>query len=214
MSKTKNNYHKMLGLVFVVLVFAAVVCLLYLWQVSRIEISGFPTNLEHEKKITYANQDYGLQFEYSNRYQLDTSGAQPNYFSSGGKSIVSVSIPASAYPQTNFGSAKVTIAAKDESTQNECRTYMTGAGTTKRIGSTLKIESGTYYMDSFMGAAAGTAYRTEVYRVLQDKRCFEVNLTVGIASIGNFEQGSVEKVVEADVWNALYVILVNLKLNN
>jgi hypothetical protein len=210
--KQKNNFQQILGVSFLVLVFAAIVSVVYWWQSSH----GFnmqPTYHPSQQKITYHNPQYNFDLTYPKSYTIDDTGSQENYFKSGGKTLTTISIPRETFPNTNLTEANITWAVKEKSTAKDCAIYVTSGGETKTMKNTVKLESYTYYTADFTGAAAGTAYQTKIYRALSHGTCYEANLTVGIANIGNYPPGTVSEVTEADVWNSLSCILVSFKLN-
>ncbi len=210
--KPKNNFQKVLGIAFLVVVFAAIVSVIYWWQTNR----GFnmqPTYHPGQQKTTYHNEQYNFDLSYPKSYSIDNSGSQENYFKTGGRTLTTISIPKDTFPNTNLTEANITYAVKEKSSVKDCAIYMTGGGETKTMKSTVKLEGYTYYTADFTGAAAGTAYHTKIYRALHNGVCFEANLTVGIANIGNYPPGTVSEVTEADVWNTLSSILLSFKLN-
>ncbi len=209
--KPKNNYQKVLGVTFLVLVFATILSLLYLWQVYR-NPGVRPSYNIVSQKVTYHNDRYNFDVPYFKSYQLDTTGTQSNYFKSDGVTLASISIPKEIFPNTNYSSGQITYAVKEKTSLADCQTYVTGSGT-KRITKTLALGDNTYYVDSFMGAAAGTRHSSMIYRLHKDGNCYGVNITVGISSIQNYEPGTVSEVVEADAWNYLSSILAKTKIN-
>jgi hypothetical protein len=207
--KTKNNYHQVLGISFIVVVFATVVSLVYLWQVIRAPITHPNYNIQSQK-VKYHDTAYNFDLKYPKSYVLDTDGTQQNYFRTGAKTIASISVPQTVFPKTNFGSAQITFAAKEKSTTAACQTYFDG-NTVKKMTKTVVLEKNKYFTDSFKEGAAGTTYETKIYHLLHNDVCFEASVTVGIANIGNYEPGSVSAVVEADIWNTLSCVLVSFK---
>src|SRR5258708_2118728 len=202
---------KFLGKVFLLMVFAAVVSVGYYVQVLKQPLPFFPTHIPQPPKneastFTYKNDQNLFEVKYSKLYQLSTQNFQPNYFKTGGQSLASISIPQSAYPKTNFGSASTGFAVKEKSTAVDCSTYITSASTTKKMTKSITLNSRQFFTDEFSGAAAGTKYDTKLYRILRDSTCYEINLTAGIANIGNFEQGAVTELTLADVMPRLEAI--------
>ncbi len=203
--------NKTLGIIFLVVLFAAVVSVIYYWQVANQPALTMPSN-DEPQKVTYNNQQYNFEVKYYKTFPLDTSGIQTNYFDKSGVTLASISIPRGRYDTTNFSSAQVTFASKPNTTESDCQTYTSGVGS-KKLAKTAVLDAGTFYMDEMVGAAAGTTYTTKIYRILRDSGCFEANLTVGISNIGNYEPGSVMEVNEEDVWNELSAVLASLKFN-
>lgn len=210
--KPQNNYQKVLGVSFLILVFATIVSLVYLWQAKSNSFFRPHYKIESQK-VTYHNTQYNFDVPYFKSYNLDTSGRQPNYFKSGGTTLTSISIPKETFPDTNYNSGQITYAVKEKTTLADCQTYITGADTSKKMSQTVTLGDQKYYVGSFTGAAAGTNHHSMIYRLLKDGNCYEANITVGISSIENYEPGAVTAVVVADIWNDLSTMLVNTKFN-
>ncbi len=208
----KNEYQKILGYSFLVLVFAAVVSVIYLFQASKYPF-GNPQSNNQPQKVSYNNEQYKFTFEYNKAYTLNQSGTEPNYLNPGGKNLVSVSLPKEKFEKTNLGSAWINVSVRDDATVAQCQNYVTSANRTKKMTQTFELDSGKYFADTFKGVAAGTVYDTNIYHILRGQTCYEITETVGIANIGNFEPGSVTEVVEADVWNLLNIVFGSLKFN-
>lgn len=197
--------NKLLGYIFIFAIFAATVSTIYYLLVSSSVPDGFfPSFHQAQKSQTYKNTQYGFQFSYAKAYELDPSGSQANFFKNEAKSLVSVSVPQSLYPKTNFGSANLGVAVQQKSVESSCLK----ASETEEINGTL------FHRSEVDGAAAGTHYQTKIYRVFRNPDCFEVSLTVGIANIGNFEPGAVLEVDENDIWNKLDQLLKTFKFTD
>jgi hypothetical protein len=73
------------------------------------------------------------------------------------------------------------------------------------------IGAKTYYFDTVDGAAAGTRYKTEIYRILHDTICYEANLTVGLSNIENYADPTVVSIDETTVLDNLKIVLDSLR---
>jgi hypothetical protein len=198
--------HKILGYTFIFAILAAAVSILYYVEVDR-EVSGLsplPDTEEVQQEDTlrtYHNSEHDFALVYDKNYILDESGAAANFFRNPGETLVSIAVPKSVYPDTNFGSAILAVAVQEESSEGPC----------ERASSTKTINGTVFYKSETDGAAAGTAYKTELYRVFQNESCFEVSLTVGTANIANFEPGAVTEINETHVWHRLHSVLETFK---
>lgn len=195
--KHKDLGYEFLGFTFLGLVFAAALAAVYYLpqpkSASDVETQSLPVS-EPPKTLSYQNDDYGFKFDYDKDYTLSTSGQEPNFFQFDAKTVVSVAIPLRSYPDTNFGSARATIAVQTDSVQSACER--------KRD------------MEGLDGAAAGTRYKTRVFRDFNNDNCYEISFTVGIANIQNYEPGMVTAVDETDVWNKIMAVMSNFEFTN
>ncbi|MEJ0021308.1 MAG: carboxypeptidase-like regulatory domain-containing protein [Candidatus Doudnabacteria bacterium] len=218
MANPKNKIHKasqkedeqmkfrFLGILFVLLAFAAAVSLIYYWQMAYQPIPGDFMQPMHlaPKTGTYTNTEYGFQFNYDKNYDLDTSGNQANFFKHAAKSLISAVLPQSLYPKTNFGSANLTVAVQPQSSESNC----IAAAKTYEVNGVIFHES-----DENQGAA-GTNYQTRIYRVFHGQDCMEVSQTIGIANIGNYTPGAVAEVDANAVWKRLDEMLKTFKFSD
>ncbi len=209
----KTNWfsnHHLLGYVFLILVTAAILSVIYYWQISEQNPVEIPQHQKSEVQ-TYTNSDYGFEVKYDKQYILSTSGDQENYFRTNGKTLATIALPQNSYPNTNFGSADATFAVRENTSESDCALYMYSAGSALTMKETMTINGNKAYHAEFDGAAAGTRYATQVYHLSRNNTCFEINLTAGIANIGNYESGTAIEVNETEVWNKLDVILNTFK---
>ncbi len=207
--------NKWLGIIFVVMLLAAIVSVVYYWQVASLPVPYFevPRHDQTTKLQTYSNEQFGFEVKYDKAYALSTSKDQENYFRTNGKTLASISIPQSFFPGTNFGSASVTFAVRENTSYDECNYYSLDGKTSIPliIGDTQDA-----FVTEFDGAAAGTHYKTKLAHIpLTDNSiCYELNQTIGIANIGNYEPGAVKEVDESLVWNKLSEILSTFKFRD
>lgn len=197
--------NKLLGYIFIAAVFAAIVSAVYFLSVySSIPQDFFLPSHHVQKTAVYTNPQYVFQFNYGKNNVLDTSGNQSNFFKNPATSIVSASVPRSEFPKTNFGSAIFTVAVQTKSQEASCLV----APKTQEINGTI------FHVSEQDGAAAGTRYKTKVYRVFRNQHCFELSETIGIANIDNFEPGAVTEVDENNIWDRLDQMLKTFKFND
>ena len=200
--------YKVLGYIFIAVILAAAVSVLYYVEVND-KVSKTQALPVHEEEredsmSVYQNSQYGFEISYDKNYSLDPSGNAANFFKNPGQTVVSISIPSAFYPDTNFGSARATVAVQADSSQPAC----------ERAPDTKTINGVVFHESAITGAAAGTRYDTKLYRVFENDDCYEISLTAGIANIGNFEPGAMQEVDADDVWQRLTVIAETFKFKS
>jgi hypothetical protein len=176
-----------LGRIFVILVFAAVVSVVYYWQVINAPTVQLPVNVGVPTLLTYTNTDYLFEVKYNRQYKLAEGTDRPHYFKTGGNIAATITVPETPYAKTNFGSADITFAAKTKSSEADCKTYLTSANATKTMTENFLLNKNIFYTVEFDGAAAGTHYKTKLYRVWRNPSCYEISMTVGLANIQNYD---------------------------
>ncbi|MBX4191421.1 MAG: hypothetical protein KW804_01325 [Candidatus Doudnabacteria bacterium] len=181
---------KTLGKIFIFLVFAAVVSMVYYWQVIHIPITEAPKTINPPNLLTYSNPDYLFEVKYNRQYELIKDSDRQHYFKTGGNVIATIAMPRSLYQKTTFSSGEITFSAKTKSTESDCKVYLTAANTTKSMTESFDMNGTTYYTVQLDGAAAGTHYRTKLYRIWHNSFCYEINLTIGISNIGNYDDSA------------------------
>lgn len=186
---------KIIGYLFLFSIFAAVMSLIYYFEVLDQEPPALP---QHQKSDvqTYKNEEY--KFEISSipgstmevlrgDQQLDqVEGSTP--FSANARTFVYVKLSPDLFPNTNFVEAWVSMIAAKDLTAPECK-RSTGLNF-KSIDNNI-INGVAYTVKTFMGAAAGNTYETETYNTYQSNICYEINTLVHTANIGNYEPGTV-----------------------
>lgn len=204
---------KTLGKIFLFLVFAAVVSLVYYWQVLSQPIPQIPSKTLSTTAV-YNNDEYQFSVVYDKKYNLSTENNQESYFTSGGSTLASISIPQSLYPKTNFAIASIIFSGKDKSTNTDCQTYTASTGKNKKMTKTATVNSLVFFTDDFSGAAAGTKYDTKLYRILHLGKCYELNLKVGLSNIGNYEPSAVTEVTLEEILPKLQRIAETFKFTD
>ena len=80
---------------------------------------------------TYVSETYGVSFTYPRKYSLLTAAKQQetpvlnNFSRPGAVEIVSLDMPRSLYPETDFSSALLDVSVKQEMTAEECGQFAT-----------------------------------------------------------------------------------------
>ena len=156
---------------------------------------------ETASRQTYDNTQYNYEVKYPKEYRLNPQAT-----------ATTVSIPQSLYPKTNFGQANLSVNLYFNG-QESCEKYtfnnsmvFPGKEITKE-----SLNGNTFYALTYNSAAAGTAYKTKLYRNFRNNVCYEINLTFGVGNIGNYTPGTVTAVDENDVWKRLNQLLGTFK---
>jgi hypothetical protein len=195
---------KILGYTLIFFVFAAVVSILYYEQTKQTLPDLIPAIIHKSDTSgakTFTSAQYGFEFNYDKNYVFDQSSTQTNFFVHPAVTLVSVSIPQNSYPKTNFGSANFTIATQRQSQASSC----------EAAAKTQEVNGINFHESEETQGAAGTTYKTKIYRTFYNDICYEASLTAGIANIGNYDPGSVTAVNETDVWNKLQAVFDTFK---
>jgi len=124
------------------------------------------------------------------------------------KVAISVILPQSAYPSTNFQSAWVTIAYDpDIANLPNCQELERNQIVEKMTESQV-INEVTWYKGMTGGAALGTAIKSKVYHTLHNDMCYEVSLHLATTNIGNLDPAlDIKPVDESEVWSKLESVL-------
>ncbi len=208
----ENNFQKILGTTFLILVFLVVVSIIYFYQASN-SSSVDPYYISKPKRLTYTNSEYDFSFIYSKKHNLSTAISSPNYFPKDGKTLVSVFLPNELFLNTNFVLGSFTVATIGKSTLEQCQTILNPTDKTSIMTNIFSHNSVQYYYDRFLGAAAGTKYSTRVYRHwTPNSICIEANITVGLGEISNYNP-TVHALTESEIWDQLNPMLETLRFN-
>lgn len=175
--------YKILGYIFLGLVFAATVVAVYWWQygqVSKQEIDNRKQSQVDETANwqTYRNATYGFEFQHPSTYSFQTSG---HYFL---KELVVEMTSDVKYPGTNFSGSG--LSASIGADTKKCLTNIRDS--TKPLTEEVTVNEVVFYRSSFTGAAAGTAYTSDIYRTIRaNSLCFEVAFTYGVTNRQNLD---------------------------
>jgi len=131
---------------------------------------------------------------------------------SSAKVAISVILPQSVYPGTNFQSAWVTIAYDpDIANLPNCQELERNQIVEKMTESQV-INGVTWYKGITGSAALGTAIKSKVYHTLHNNMCYEVSLHLATTNIGNFDPAlGIKPVDESEVWAKLESIFSTFK---
>jgi hypothetical protein len=203
---------KILGIIFVFLAFAAIISGIYYWQTGMAFPPQFP--IHQSATETFINTEKTFQVTYLNSYSVNGSQTnQSNYFNKNGTTIVTINIPQSTFPNTNFVEDYLTIAEGKNLAAADCDKYLSSSGKVVKLDKTEKINGNAFSKAEFSGAAAGNFYETKLYRIFHDKTCYEISLTLHTGNIGNYPTGSVIEVNKDEAWFKLDLILQTFKFS-
>ena len=130
--------------------------------------------------------------------------------------IISIKLLASAYPNTNFQSAWLTVSYDPDIVSNllDCQELKRN-GIVKKMTDSQVINEVTWYKGITSGAAAGTTVESKVYHTLYNDMCYEVALHLSTANIGNFDPAlGIKAINKNEVWAKLEGILSTFKFIN
>ncbi len=170
--------------------------------------------------LTYKNDQYKFGFKYPPDYTFN-QGVSPRFnvgefFSGTGKNVVTVSLPESSYPGTNYYDGFLTVSvALGTSTLATCQLMQQEGDTQSQELTVAKVVNGIkFYAGQTGGAAAGTFSTNEINHAFINGVCYEISLNLFQGNIGNYPAGAVKQIDEADVFNKLTAVLNTFKINN
>ncbi len=168
---------------------------------------------------TYANSTYGFEIKYPKIYILD-QGVSPTYyvgeyFTSGGKNIVTIEFwPSAIYAGTNYLDAFITISVGNTGMPEEAcqKAQRLGSGQSINLTEARVINNITFNGGELEGAAAGTYAKSRVYHAMINKRCYEVSLNLFQGKIDKNQSSTVKQVNEQEVFSKLEAVFNTFKL--
>lgn len=150
----------------------------------------------------YYNKDFKVGFRYPANWELD-SGKTSIDEETGFTVLATASLPEKSYARSNFNEAKATIEVGNVSAATCRRLPSDGESTKPRR---KKFGNITFYTIGNAEGAAGSLYETELYRVFNSGRCYQVSLVVHTSNVLAHERG-VRRVNSRIVFDRLYTIL-------
>lgn len=207
-------------LIIVILAFFGAGAYLFFRQPSVNSPSGNKKNdelvdLTDWKK--YQSNIYGFEIMYSPQY-LHNEGASQNYnvgefFVGNGENIVTISLPKTFYPGTNYFQGFLTVSAQPQGLQSSCKLAQRDGDTDIISLIPYKKLSGLeFFSGETNGAAAGTFVINRIYHAFTNNTCYEVTLNLFEGNIGNYPQGTVSQVDEIDVFSRLEAVMATFKI--
>lgn len=185
-------------------------------EVVEDETAGWKTYQEEPFRDLQPHKSWGFEFKYPKEFVLNqgdhadfpTDSFLKAHYSGAGvwsaNVAVSVTLPQSAYPSTNFQSAWLTVAYDpDIANLPNCQELERNQIVEKMTESQV-INGITWYKGMTGGAALGTAIESRVYHTLHNDMCYEVSLHLATANIENFDPAlGIKAVDKSEVWAKL-----------
>jgi hypothetical protein len=114
------------------------------------------------------------------------------------KAVASVTTPEGAYPGTNFVGARATlsVASMPEATCKKFSPSVPDPSPRRRV----KVGNNMFYMVTGSEGAAGHSIETRIYRTFHDGRCYQFDLELDVANMGNYDKGTVRAVNDRKVF--------------
>lgn len=148
----------------------------------------------------FQSVDYGVALAYPEFYKV----SEPAVFYLESP-LLALSTPENFRPGTNLVDGILTL-----STGAASGCYRGINDPSRSLTEQEKIGGVVFYKDTMVGAAAGNTYDSQIYRTVQNSRCYEAVLTVHTGNIGNYEPGTVSEVDKIDIFVALRKVLENI----
>jgi hypothetical protein len=182
-----------------------------MWRISDFRRDENPEG--EGLSLTYSHTDPMFSFSYPQYAQLNT-GAPSNktdeFWSeletgrTEGDTYVSLHIPRSFMPGTNFSEAWLSVGSSAETTAvSRCMTPPQAGTSTQRE----TLGGQTYARLSQEDAGAGNFYETTSYRALENGSCWALEYTIHSTNIGNYEPGTVTEFDKTHIENILKDII-------
>ena len=123
---------------------------------------------------------------------------------SGDNTIVCVSYPAATMKGTNFEAAAFSVNRINAHTMDECLNI---AEPTVRTRRTEKVNGVTFTVFEIADAGLGNGSSGEAYRSFHRNMCYELDITLAFADIGDFDPGTVREFDYKTVYRSLKSVL-------
>jgi hypothetical protein len=184
------------------------------------------TRKKRPANVSYSDANYGVSFLYPRKFTLTTpSGAEEqaeqaavgdvpmNFVQPGGVTVAAVTVPAEAYPGTDFASAFFQVNVNRSVSEQECG-HFAFVDTRNADGEPVdaekvKIGSRDMLMTSDFSAGAIKQAETEYYHSFENGACYEYVLGLGTEGFGT---EGVEHVDREAVFGRLEKILATVKV--
>jgi hypothetical protein len=197
----KNKYY-ILGVVLLILIFAAAVSVVFYLKVKNAGVDTSPIN--HKDPTagwqTYSNKAMGFVFKHPeelNVYQPTDSVTPPSYYipvCDSETMLACLVYPEEKYKGTNFegGGFSVNL-IRSAGTEKKCATYRGETLIDYRLINGIK-----FYSTEDGTGAAGHKSLDRVYRTMRGENCFEVVLRVNESQFANYEPGTIKEFTADD----------------
>lgn len=161
---------------------------------------------------SWGNAKYGIKITHHESFQElspeSDSVNQASYLKPSGEILGSVVIPKALHSGTNLNQAFLTVSAKSNSSEADCK-QLNDSGIFSTLKTTTKLGDNNYYSDKMSDAAAGTRYDTRIYHIMNNGSCVEFAAQVSYGNIGNYEPGAVKEVNVNEIFQDLESVIAS-----
>ena len=176
--------------------------------------------------LTYADKTSGVSFQYPRKYSLKTGDAADelvssdpvpmNFVQPGGVAIAAITVPESAYPKSDLGTAFFDVSMNKALTAEQCGQFPADKPANPETPETAKVQSSKLMIgdmelqSSETLASQGTREEAaKYYHVFENGTCYEFALKV--ATMGVETEGA-KHVDREEVFKKLEGILATVKI--
>ncbi len=172
--------------------------------------------------VKYSDSVYGVSFRYPRKYSLKTGeeatkdwdgfGPVPtNFVQPGSVTIVSVELPSSSYPDTDFTSAIFNVNVNRNLTAAECGQFALADKNDADSAKPAKVKLSQTEYDEMeaVGLHGMKQADAKYYHVYQNDACYEFALGLGTEGEGT---GTVDQVDREQVFRKLETILASVEI--
>jgi hypothetical protein len=155
----------------------------------------------------FYSKESKVGFKYLANWKLEP-GDSSTVGDQGFKEIATVNTPEGAYAGTNFGHARATLSVASM-TEATCKQFPPSGGDSsprRRV----KVGNNMFYLVTGTDGGAGRLVDTEIYRTFHDGRCYQFDLEMSVANMGNYDKGTVREVNGRKVFANLEAIVRSL----
>jgi hypothetical protein len=135
--------------------------------------------------VTYVNSAYGVSFRYPRKYSLqsgDKLGSAPlpvSFLKPGAIQVVSVDMPDSFYPETDFSSALLNVSVNKDMTSDECMQFVPPSKDAGEVKPTIvKMGANEYSVFAQINAEGDQKSDLKYFHLFKNNACYEFALDV------------------------------------
>lgn len=160
---------------------------------------------------TYVNDQYHIQISYPPTSTLKIAGMNEGASWING-ALAEIDLNAKQ-PKTNLSQALVLVSATSSPSALAFCDKRLQSDIQQPLNETATINGVQFKWGKFTDAATGNLYASTLYRTVQNRVCYEINLLVHSTNIGNYEPGTIVEFDPKPVEASLQAILNAFKFN-
>lgn len=196
-----NQHTNIITVKKVLVLFGLVLLAFALWSLMPKTTVPVTTEQVPESQVlpgtTYINEEYGISFRYSDLFTVNTAN-EGTYLSWGSeaiaaKSLVSIRLPKSFQPQTNFSEGVITVYIAPVSADT-CLT--------PQVGEMAAGTQGEWSVFTTGDAGAGNYYESTNYRTVKNGSCIMIESLIHSTSLGAYDPSQGIVAFDKDAVNA------------